>query len=170
MSSAASPFVVGQPSQAVSLTSPAQVNHIIRQLFSQAQHCLNIRAVRLEFAFFQSQDLLQSITTLINSNTRNKVLFLIDDELHFKTLPRVVDLARSFSSYVKVRKLAEEQTSDGDFFVIADRVAYLHQKSSHDYPVIAEGYAPAKAKELELKFKNCWERSEQISELSTPGL
>ena len=170
MSSAANPFVVGQPSQAVSLTSPAQVDNIIRQLFFQAKQCLNIRAVRLEFAFFQSQDLLQSITTLINSSTRNEVLFLIDDVLHFKTLPRVIHLARSFSSYVKVRKLAEEQTVDGDCFVIADRAAYVHQKSSHDTPVIAEAYAPAKAKELELNFMSHWERSEQIRELSTLGL
>ena len=170
MSSATSSFIVGQPSQAVSLTSPAQVNHIIRELFCQAQHCLNIRAARLEFAFFQSQDLLKSITTLINSNTRNKVLFLIDDEFHFQTLTRVIHLARTVSSYVKVRKLAEEQTSDGDFFVIADQVAYVHQMSNHNYPVVAEPYAPVKAKKLELKFMNCWERSEQIIELSTLGL
>ena len=170
MSSAKSSFIVGQPSQAVSLTTPAQVNHIIRELFFQAQHCLNVRAVRLQFAFFQSQDLLQSITTLIGGNTRNEVLFLVDDELYLQSLPRVVHLARTFSSYVKVRKLAEEQVSDNDFFVIADRVAYLHQMSSHNYPVIAEAYAPAKAKELELKFKSCWERSEKITELSTPGL
>ena len=55
-------------------------------------------------------------------------------------------------------------------FLIADRVAYVHQMASHNYPVVAEAYAPAKAKELELKFKSCWEKSEQIMELSTLGL
>ncbi|MDJ0955745.1 MAG: hypothetical protein QNI91_02740 [Arenicellales bacterium] len=170
MSSVTGSFIVGQSSEAVSLNTPAEVNHIIRELFFQAQQRLNVRATRLEFAFFQSDDLLQSMTTLVSSNTRNQVLFLIDDELHFKSLTRIIHLARTFSSYIKVRKLAEEQTSDGDFFVIADRVAYVHQMSSHNYPVIAEAYAPAKAKELALKFENDWERSEQIMELSTLGL
>ena len=170
MSSTTGSFIVGQSSEAVSLNTPAQVNHIIRELFFQAQHRLDIRAVRLDLAFFQTRDLLQSITTLVSSNMRNQVLFLIDDELHLKSLTKVTHLARNFSSYVKVRKLAEEQTSDGDFFVIADRVAYVHQMSSHNYPVTAEAYAPAKARELALKFKNCWERSEQITELSTLGL
>ena len=154
----------------VLLNSPAQINHIIRELFFQAQHSLNIRATRLEFAFFQSEDLLRSITTLINSSVRNKVLFLIDDELHLKSLTRIIQLARTYSSYIKVHKLSEDQTSEGDFFVIADQAAYLHQTSSHKYPVLAEAYAPAKAKELELKFRDCWERSEQITELFTLGL
>lgn len=164
-------FSVGQSSPTLLLNSPAKVNHVIQELFHQARRCLYIRAVRLEFAFFQSEELLQAITTLINGNLRNRVHFLVDDELHFKSSQtRIIHLARTFSSYIKVHKLLDDQNSDREFFIVADQVAYVYQTSSHNYPVSAAAYAPAKAKELELKFRDCWARSEQIGELFTLGL
>lgn len=164
-------FQLGQPSPTLALASPAQVEPILRSLFSQARHRVYVRAERLQFDFFNSRDLLPLLTPLIKSDMRNRVHFLIDDAFHFlNTQSSVIHLARRFSSYVKVHKVLEGYSSQVEFFVVADGAGYLHQPSEARFPVHASAFAPAHAARLEHRFTESWERSESLSELFTAGL
>lgn len=164
-------FLLGKQAPTLSLTTVGQVERIISDIFHQATHRIDIRAVRLDYKFFNSDELTQTITTLIRGSLRNRVRFLVEDEFHFRTSqPRIMHLARTFSSYVKTHKLLDDQKRDNDFFIIADQVCFLHQTSSYKYPVRAASYAPGQSRMLARKFTDCWNKSEQITELFTPGL
>ena len=164
-------FSLGSPSPALALTSPAEVDHIIKLIFNQAKRQLHIRATRLEHPFFKSDDLSSSLTTLIKGDVQNKVRFLIDDTFHlFNSHLRLVQLARKFSSYIEIHKAAEDYCETSGFFIVADQIGYVHQSSNQTYPVRAEPYAPAQARSLEQQFGRDWGRSERIAELSTVGL
>jgi len=154
-----------------SLTSPAQVDGAIRDMFRQAGHTLYIRAPRLDFPFFNSKDLLPSITDLIRGDQRNHLYFLIDDDTHFlNTNSRVIELARKFSSYVSVHKLPEEYADTAEVYIVADQDCYLRMASQHTYPATVASGMPARARQLEYRFKQLWEKSERIPELFTLGL
>ena len=153
------------------LTSPLQVDEAIRKMFCQAQHFLYVRAPRLDFPFFKSRDLLPSVTGLIRGDQRNHIYFLIDDEFHFlNTNTRLIELARKFSSYVKIHKLPEEYADTAEVFIVADRDCYLHMASPHQYPATAGSDMSARTRQLEYRFKQLWEKSERIPELSTLGI
>lgn len=154
-----------------SLTSPAQVDDAVRKLFHQAKHYLYVRASRLDFPFLKSKDLLPSITDLIRGDQRNHIHILIDDEFHFlKANTRLIELARNFSSYVKVHKLPEEYADTAELYIVADTDCYLHMASQHQYPATAGFDMPARTRQLEYRFKQLWEKSERIPELFTLGL
>jgi hypothetical protein len=154
-----------------SLASLAQVDGAINNLCRQAKHYLYVRAPRLDFPFFKSNDLLPSITHLIRGDQRNHIHFLIDDELHFlNTNTRLIELARNFSSYVKVHKLPEEYADTAELYIVADTDCYLHMASQHQYPATAGFDMRARTRQLEYRFKQLWERSERIPELFTLGL
>ena len=154
-----------------SLTSPVQVDDAVKNLFRRSKHYLYIRAPRLDFPFFKSKDLLPSITDLIRRDPRNHLNFLIDDEFHFlNTSTRLIELARKFSSYVKIHKLPEEYADTAEVFIVADPDCYLHMASQHQYPATVGFDMPARTRQLEYRFKQLWERSERIPELFTLGL
>lgn len=164
-------FSLGSPSPALSLTSPAQVDEIIKLIFYQAKHRLHIRATRLEYSFFKSEDLSSSLTALIRSDVHNTVRFLIDDVFDlFNSHTRLVQLARRFSSYIEIHKAPEDYGQISGFFIVADQMGYVHQRSGHFYPVRAEAYAPAQARRLEHRFDHDWSRSERLAELFSAGL
>ena len=164
-------FSLGQPSPTLSLLTVEQVEDVISTIFHLAEHHIDVRAVRLDYEFFNSEELSQSVTNLITASTRNRVRFLIEDEFHFNSSqPRIMHLARSFSSYVKVHKLLDEQQRNNEFFIVADQVCFMHQTSDHKYPVRAALYAPGQSKMLTQKFTDGWYQSQQISELFTTGL
>ena len=164
-------FSLGSPSSALALTSPAQVDEVIKLIFYQAKRRLCICASKLEHSFFKSEDLSSSLTALIRNDVHNSVRFLIDDPFDlFNSQTRLVHLARRFSSYIKIQKVTEDYGQISGFFVVADQMGYVYQTSDHAYPVRAEAYAPAEARRLEHRFEHDWNQSERLAELSVAGL
>lgn len=164
-------FELGESSGEVLLTSPAQVDIVLEAMFRQARHSLLVQSARLDFEFLRTQDLLLLLAPLITGALRNQVRILVEDTIHFMNhQPRIIKLARSFSSYVKVRKLPEEYAGKNDFFVVTDRIGYMHRLAGRKIPVRADPCAPAQAKVLRRNFEESWERSENIPELLTVGL
>lgn len=164
-------FVLGQPHPTMQLTSAVDVDAVLKLMFTQAGQRIDVRAPRLDMDFFASQDLSELIGPLMRGDPRNKVRFLIDDADHFlRTRPRVVHIARFFSSYVKVHEPLEGYAHEPEFFVIADGIGYLHQVTRDAYPVRANPAARGYAARLERRFNEWWERSECLGGLFTTGL
>lgn len=153
------------------LHNSGEANRVISEIFNQAKYSLYVRAGRLEQPFFTSEQISLSITSQLRRNQRYSVCFLIDDPVHFITSQsRITELARNFSSYVKVHQPLEGYESDEDFYIVADAVACLYQAEDRTYPVVAEACAPSLARKLERKFKQSWERSTALDGLFTSGL
>lgn len=153
------------------ISSPAHVDTAVGELCTQARHYINVRSPRLDFSFFRSPDLLQSLTPLITADQRNHIHVLIDDEVHFLSFnARLIELARKFTSYVTVRKLLPEYSESGEIFIVTDRDSYLYMKSANSYPASLGCKSPRRARQLENRFEQLWERGERIADLSTVGL
>lgn len=164
-------FRLGQLSPTLSLTSAGQVEEIAREVFRQAKRRVDVRAVRLDLKFFNSPELTRTITSLLTSNLRNRIRFLVDDDFHFKnSQPRLMHLARTYSTYIKIHKVTEEQKGENEFFIVADGVCYMRETAGNKYPVRAAAYAPGQCKLLQHKFTDYWDNSVQITELFTTGL
>ena len=155
----------------LSLNSPAQVDDAVRKLFCHAKHCLYVRAPNLDFPFFSSKDIAPAIAPLIRGDLRNHLYILIDDEKHvLNKCGRLVELARKFSSYIKIHKLPLEYRENEELLIVADRSSYLHMASKHQFPASLGVAVPARTRQLLYRFNQLWERSEPVRELSTLGL
>jgi hypothetical protein len=83
---------------------------------------------------------------------------------------RVIDLARKFSSYVKVRKLPPEYSDSAEVFIVADLEHCLYLQSAGSFPARYSRHSPGQARQLDHRFRKLWERSVQIAGLHPVGL
>lgn len=155
----------------LALDSPELVNDAFETLCRQAEHSLKLRAPRLDFPFLHSTGLLTALTPLITGDRRNHVHILVDDEQHLlDTGNRVIDIARKFSSYLSVRRLPPEYADSGEIYLIADAAGYLYLGKADHYPAAFSEHDPGRARQLDRRFRQLWERSVRIAELHTLGL
>ena len=153
------------------LGSPEQVEAAVEQLCRETAHRLIVRAPRLDFSFFRTTGLLPAVTPLITGDRRNHFHVLIDDERHFlDSAGRVIDLARKFSSYVKVQKLPPEYSDSGEIFIVSDSDSYLYFRSADAYPAGFARHSPGRARQLDHRFRELWEKSMAVPGLHPLGL
>ena len=153
------------------IESSKAVDKAVEQLCCEAAHSLKIRAPRLDFPFFRTTGVIPAVTPLITGDRRNQIHILIDDEQHLMDSgSRVIDLARKFSSYVKLRKLPPEYSDSAEVFIVADLEHCLYLKSASSFPAKYSRHSPGQARQLDHRFRKLWERSVHIAELHPVGL
>lgn len=155
----------------LAVKSPEMLDEALRQLCFETRHTLLVRAPRLDFPFFRTTELLESVTPLITGGRRNRFQILVDDAQHFMSSnARVIDLARKFSSYVKVRKLPPEYAESEEIYLLSDNQSFLYMNSANSFPARMGRNSPGRVRHLDNSFEKLWERSERISGLLPLGL
>lgn len=164
-------LALGDSDENLILESVEDLNHMVLALFQLARRQVLLRAPRLEWPVFASQELSDEIGRIVKSELSNQVLVLIEDEEHFfHTNSRVLALCRRFSSYVKLRLVPEEYREPAELFLTVDNLAFMHQARADVNYAVANLNAPGRVRTLSRRFNEIWERSEPPAELFTLGL
>ena len=153
------------------LTRLEDIDFVIRRYFELARRRLVLRAVRLEFAVFYSAELAAAIGAFIRAQTRNQLLLLLEDDVHFlRQHPRLIELARRYSSYITVRRVTPDYVEGQELYLVADEVAWLRQPRIDRKQLTANPNGGAVARRLARQFAEVWEHSDAMPEIFTLGL
>lgn len=163
--------IEGGDSPRLVIDGPKAMNESIERLFLACRSSLLVRARRLDFDFYFSETFTETCQSIIVRDTRNELLFLLEDEPYLmKANSRLLALARKFSSYIKIRIIPKEYIEQQETFIVCDAIAYLHQPKMEFARGVMDLSDRGRARKLSLKFKEVWERSPEPSELFTAGL
>lgn len=155
----------------VPIIGKQKINQSITEIFDHCQRLLMIRAPTLAFDFYHGDAFSSSCLSIITGNLHNRILFLLDDEQHLQhSSLRLIQLARKYSSYIKIKILPLEYKDRQDMFMVCDSHAYLHQPQVEYARAFVNFNDPGSCKHFSLRFKGLWERSRPPSEIFTLGL
>ncbi len=153
------------------LESESDLEQMLLALFKLAQRRVLLRAPRLDWPIYQSEELDGEISRIITTELNNRVLILLEDEEHFlHHNTRLLAQCRKFSTYIKVRTLPKEYCEPTEMYMVVDDIAFLHQARSDISYGVANLNAAGRARTLTRQFIEAWERSEPPAELFRLGL
>lgn len=164
-------LALGAGEKNIILESEVDLEKMVLALFELARRQVLVRAPRLVWPIFLSEELEQQITRIIKTEMTNRVLLLLEDEEFFiQNNPRLLSMCRRFSTYVKIRTLPKEYREPSELFLVIDNIAFLHQARADVSYGVANLNAVGRARSLSRQFNEAWERSEPPAELFRLGL
>lgn len=148
-----------------------EINEALTKLLAEARHHIAVFAPRFEFPAFEDPAVHEALVRFVHGHPRTGLLMLVGDDVWFMNRnPRLRELCRRYSTFVKARLWASDEPYAQELYVVADGVAYLHQphvdKPDTAFALGAKGAAHG----ILRRFSEAWERGEAISGLLTVGL
>ena len=131
-----------------------------------ARRHIRIFSPHLEPEIFESQTLLDALSTVARQHRYSEVrILIVHNDLIVSRGHRLVDLSRALPSSVMLRKL---NYNPGDYpgsYLLADTQGVVHRPEEDDDHGYACSDYPSRAKELAEQFDQLWERSYPDPEL-----
>ncbi len=97
-------------------------------------------------------------------------LLVTDAADGFRALPRMVELARRFGSFIKLRALAPEEAPPRECYLLFDAAAVVHQPDREECRFRVHTRALALARRLQADFEGRWPHAAPLPGVHTLGL
>ena len=148
------------------VTYPTPFDRYAVALAQSASRHLCIQSPQLDYAVFDSSELVSALGALARSSRQAEVRILISDSRALVGRShQLLQLARRLPSVVKLRKLAEHPQWNNETIVIRDRDGVLYKPGGSDHDAFFEPDSRAStARHLEL-FDDLWRYSVEDPEL-----
>ena len=160
----------GTPSSDYREIRRSEADDAVFSLVERAQRSIALYAPRLDLPFFNRARTAQSLARFVAAGRQNRIRILVGDEQWFiRHNPRLVSLARRYSSFVEVRRTAEDVTPASECFVVVDASALFHQPTLGEPTCLVGDNARAAGAVLR-RFDEEWKACEPLAEISVLGL
>ncbi len=148
----------------------SEADDAVFSLIERARRSIALYAPRLDLPFFNRARTAQSLARFVAAGRQNRIRILLGDEQWFiRHNPRLVALARRYSSFVEVRRTAEDATPASECFVVVDGSALFHQPTLGE-PTCLVGENARAAGAVLRRFDEQWQACEPLAEISVLGL
>lgn len=141
------------------------------ELLSQAKRHLDILVYDYDEVLLPPAVLADQLSRFMHENERNEFRLLCSETRHLHEKGgSLIELARRFSSFIKLRQIPEEYRPVTEQFILVDDNASLRQ---HDFT--APGYFAsfndrATVRPLHNRFEELWQRSAAVPGIHVTGL
>lgn len=158
-------YVLGESDNEVKLSSVSDFREAALALVLQAKRQVQIYSPDLEASLYDNEPFVRSLARVANSHRTSLVQILIHDpkpavnEGH-----RMVELCQQFSSYVHVRRIAEDYANNKEAFLMADQMGFLHRIDSDRYLGTINFNDVNRVGRMVRYFTEVWDRSGPVHE------
>lgn len=129
-------------------------------LAAAAQREIMLLSTDLQAQLYDQQPFLDAVRRLATSNRRARIRVLVRDvERAVKEGHRLVELALRLSSFIEIRRLAEDDAASEHCFLLVDRKLLLYQPTAITRYAELDRQAAAKGRRLGHEFDAQWERA-----------
>jgi hypothetical protein len=154
-----SELVLGQFPDAINLTDSAAQRGAAVALALQARRCVDIFTRDLDKKIYDHKDFLEGLQNLA-VNHRGLIRILVKDSSKaVKYGHRIVPLSQRLTSFIEVRKVADDYKEYNEAFLIADEVGFAHRKHADRFEGVARFNAAKEANSLLIFFNEVWRNS-----------
>jgi len=152
---------IGKTSGTVHFRSSDQHREATIRLIEQATRSIKIHSYDLEPKIYNNRRLVSALRTFVASSRHNTVEILIHDSknlvLHGHQL---VEMARQFSSFVKIKKAPKDAGKISQTYIIADGTGVVQQFESKRFEGSTNFNDRSLCKELSADFSSTWLHSD----------
>jgi len=129
-------------------------------LAQQANRYIQIATRDMDALLYDNEPFVDALSTLARSHAKSHIDILVWDSMSaVKQGHRLITLAQRLSSYVQIRKPAEEHAKFTEAFLIADGIGYMSRNLAERYEGVASFNGPLKARHLSEQFTAMWEKA-----------
>ena len=147
--------------------STSSENHVLAtHMASQAKRILRIFTRELDPPVYDQVDFVEACKKLALGGRFSTIEILaFDSQRIAQRGHRLVNLSRSISSYIQIRRPEKQYESHLEAFMTIDETGYIYRKNAENFEGIATFNNPREARELDKLFAKMWERSHVDTEM-----
>ena len=152
-------MVLGQLHESIDLADSAAQQRAAVALASQARRCVDIFTRDLDKKIYDHKDFLDGLQNLaVNHHGLIRIL-VKDSSKAVKYGHRIIPLSQRLTSFIEVRKVADDYKEYNEAFLIADEIGYAHRKHADRFEGVARFNAAKEATSLLIFFNEVWRNS-----------
>lgn len=158
-------YVLGETDREIKLSSLDEFCDGVLAIADQAKRQVQIFSPDLEAPLYDNEPFVRSLARVANSHRTSLVQILIHDpKPAVKDGHRIVALCQQFSTYVHVRRIAEDYVDNREAFLLADQAGIVHRISSDRYQGTLNFNDVTRVGRMMRFFSEVWERSGPVPE------
>jgi len=154
-----SEMVLGQFQEPLDLTDSDAQRRVAITLTRQARRCVDIFTRDLDKRLYDNRDFLEGLQNLAVNNRGSIRILVKDSSKAVKYGHRLIPLSQRLTSFIEVRKVADDYKEYNEAFLVADEIGYVHRKHADRFEGIARFNAANEAVSLLVFFNEVWRNS-----------
>ncbi len=149
-------------SERIRVTTQEQATEAVIALLRSARRGVDILSPSLDPLLYDSSDAVDAIRNMIvNAGRYAQVRVLIADAAGVAARGhRLLELSRQLSTYVTIRRLAEDDRHEDIAMLLVDRESFLHWGPGSAYAGHGQWESRGTCRRHSQHFQDCWDRSE----------
>jgi len=152
-------FILGKTLQFISLNGSEEQRDAVVAMMKQARRSVDIFSRDLDKKIYDSLTFLDTLQNLVVTH-RGKIRILVKDSgKAVKYGHRLISLSQRLTSFIEIRKVAEDYKEYNESFLIADNTGLVHRRHADRFEGIARFNAAKEASELVVFFNEVWRNS-----------
>lgn len=152
-------FVLGETIQPIGLNGSEEQRDAVVSMMQQARRGVDIFSRDLDKKIYGSLIFLDALQNLVVAH-RGKIRILVKDSgKAVKYGHRLISLSQRLTSFIEIRKIAEDFREYNEGFFIADNAGLVHRRHADRFEGIARFNAAKEASELLVFFDEVWRNS-----------
>lgn len=155
--------VLGRDRDAIGFDTQAQARGLAAAMVGQGRRFALLFTRTLDPLLYDNPAFVSGLSQLLRSNPRSYCRVLLQDPEGFAAQDhRLITLAQTLSSYIRLRVVPEEARDELQAFLIVDGLGYLRRPNSAVYEGNASFNDPREARELGHLFEQWWEQGSEL--------
>ncbi|MCW8962323.1 MAG: hypothetical protein OQL16_00910 [Gammaproteobacteria bacterium] len=153
-------YLLGETQQEIMLENSADHIAITDHMIAQASRSIRIFTRNLDPVIYDRESILDACKRLALRSRYSRVEILaFDTQSIIHKGHRLVELARTLSSSIEIRRPEKQYEKHLHAFITFDETAYIYRTYADRYDGIANYNDPRETREHEKLFKQIWARS-----------
>ena len=152
-------MVLGQFQEPIDLAGSDAQRRVAVSLTRQARRSVNIYTRDLDKKLYDNREFLDGLQNLAVNNRGLIRILVKDSDRAVKYGHRLIALSQSLTSFIEIRKVAEDFKEYNEAFLVADEIGYAHRKHADRFEGIAHFNAAKEAVNLMGFFNEVWRHS-----------
>jgi len=151
--------VIGETLEAIILETSSEQREATLVLTKQAKRCIDIFTRDLDKKIYDDREFLAALQSLAVTHHGQIRILVKDSSRAVKYGHRIIPIAQRLTSFIEVRKVAEDYKEYNEAFLIADETGFVHRRHSDRFEGTARFSAAKEARELLVFFNDVWRNS-----------
>ena len=152
-------LILGDSTETIQLDDSVSQRSIAVTMTRQAQRSVDIFSRNLDKKLYDNREFLDAIQTLA-INQHGLIRILVKDSANaVKYGHRLITLSQRLTSFIEIRKVAEDYKEYNEAFLIVDETGYVLRKQADRFEGTARFNAAKEAANLLVFFNEVWRNS-----------
>lgn len=153
------------------INSRGQVSEASTRLIQGASRSINMLIYDYDELLLPPAKIGDLLSTFIRQHERCRFQYLCSEhDLLRERGGKLIQLARKFSTFIKLRQLPDGLPAVQEQFVVVDENSSMHTQDHRSYDYFAHFNDRVRAQKLNNHFEELWQRSEPVPGIHVTGL